>query len=203
MLKNTLFLLALLLPAAARAQPRGPGTYALASDPHKSYRGALLLSESGLRVKDEAGNASRIAPEVLAYAKTDDGRVFVPAAGFLVPSGATYQKMGPTLVERLDSGRVCLLRYESATAGVLRYDGAYERTSQVSVYLARPAGAAEAVSLPAYAWTNQGAKLHAALRPYAAGRPDLLALLDGSAVRDDTLPAFFRALNSGQPFVKP
>ena len=202
MFKSLLLLSGLLLPARARAQYL-PGTYVLANDPSKVYRGSLQVSSAGLRAKDAAGQTARIAAGLVAYAKTSDHRTFVPASGFRVPAGATYATMESTLVELLDSGRVSLLKYETKTAGVYSADGAYESTGEVSMYLARPAGADAAVALPPYAWTNGGAKLHAALRPYAAGRPDLLALLEGKAINDVTLPAFFHALNSGQPFVKP
>lgn len=196
------FLISFLLPVASRAQ-YVQGTYALAENPQRNYRTAMQVSGNGLKIKAEKGKAARVPAAAILYAKTANHQTFVPASGFLVPAGVAYQTMPSTLVELLDSGRVSLLRYESSTAGVKGYDGTYEQTGQVSVYLARPAGAAEAVSLPPYAWTNGGVKLHAALRPYAAGRPDLLALLAGSTIREFSLPAFFHALNSGQPFVKP
>lgn len=202
MFKSILFFIGLLLPALVRAQ-FVPGTYVLTNDPLKIYRGALQVSGAGLRVKDAAGQTARVAANLLVYAKTNDNRKFVPASGFRIPAGATYMTIESALVESLDSGRVCLLKYETKTAGVYSTDGAYESTGEISLYLARAAGAAGATALPPYAWTNGGAKLHAALRPYAASRPDLLALLEGKTVQDATLPAFFHALNSGQPFVKP
>ncbi|GAB3635079.1 hypothetical protein GCM10027422_06690 [Hymenobacter arcticus] len=178
-----------------------PGVYKLVNNPQQ-YVGNLLVDGPELRVKN-GKRITHVAASAITYVKIADKQYFIPAQGFLVPAGVKYVPLPSTLVEVLDSGRVSLLRYESANARAYGVNGEVTSGGAVAVYLVKTADATNAISLPDYAWTNKGQKLRLALRPYAADRPDLLALLDGGPISEGMLTAFFHALNSGQPFVKP
>ncbi len=198
--RAALLAVGLLLPSLSRAQ-YAPGVYRLVNNPQQ-YAGNLLVNGPELRVKT-GKKITHIAASAITYAKVADKQYFIPAQGFTIPAGVKYVQMPSTLVEVLDSGRVSLLRYESANAQAHGVNGELTSGSAVAVYLVKTANADTAVSLPSYSWLNKGQKLRAALQPYATGRPDLLALLANGPIFEVMLPAFFHALNSGQPFVKP
>ena len=182
----------LALPVISRAQFI-PGAYILMENPKETHRGHLKYDESSLFVVGEHGKRTKFKPTEVYYAKTADNRRYISVNGFEALSHFGTKIMGNTLVELVDSGRVWLLRYDYTTT-----NGNMGVISQF-FYLAKPVEAATAVALNGYVWTNRGKKFYASLAPYAVGRPDLQQLLTERQLTSEQVPAFFRAINSGQP----
>ena len=198
--RSVVLAVGLLLPRLSMAQ-YAPGVYRLVDNPQQ-YAGNLLVNGPELCVKT-GKKITHIAASAIIYAKTADNHYFIPAQGFDIPAGTKYVQLPSTLVEMVDSGRVSLLRYESTNVYMHGTNGEVTSGGTVAVFLVKTADAANAVSLPEYNWLNKGQNLRAALRPYAADRPELLALLNDGPISENILPAFFHAINSGKSFVRP
>lgn len=171
-----------------------PGAYILLANPQKVYTGDLKYEESKLIVRDKTGAKTKYQTDEVYYARTVDNRRYISASGFegLSTFGTTMK--GNTLVELVDSGQVCLMQYAHSSNS-----GSGGSVTLVT-YLVKQAGMPNAIAIPGYVWTNQGKKFCEALAPYVLNRPDLQKLLFDHRINDRNLPAFFHALNSGQPF---
>ncbi|MDO7886540.1 hypothetical protein [Hymenobacter cheonanensis] len=171
-----------------------PGAYILMDNPQKVYAGDLKYDKSTLTVKDKSGKKITYKTDEVYYAKTANNQRYISTSGFEALSTFSSQVMGNTLVELVDSGRICLMRYGYIVSG-----GSGGGTSHF-MYLLKQEGMPNAVTVPGYVWTNQGKKFYEAITPYAANRPDLQKLLADHRINDRNLIAFFHAINSGQPF---
>lgn len=193
MLNQLLLIICCLAPLASSAQFI-PGAYILLDNPQKTYTGDLKYYESKLTVKDKTGKKINYKPDEVYYAKTAAGQRYISTSGFTALSTFGTKVMGNILVELVDSGQVCLMRYDYTTSS-----GSGGGVPQV-MFLVKQEGMLHTATIPGYVWTNQGKKFYEAITPYAANRPDLQKLLLDRRINDRNLPAFFHAINSGQPF---
>ena len=190
---------------AAQAQVslnlRGPegaeGSYVLFNDPQVRHPGLLKVSAKQLLVKDPNGQKFILRPGEVTSLRIGQQR-YTTAQGFEVRNGLfNHLEEDKVFVELLDSGRVSLLRY---TSRILT--GQLGTASDFTAYLVREATQPTATTL----YTDGGSylknyqELNAALRPYAADRPDLLKLLDANRVGPTQLTRFFHALNTRAAF---
>ena len=182
-----------ILPFVSNAQFI-PGVYILLDNPQKVYTGDLKYYESALTVKDKTGKKIKYKADEVYYAKTIDNHRYISTNGFNALSTFGTKVMGNTLVELVDSGHICLMRYDYTTSS-----GSGGGISQ-AMFLVKQEGMLNTATIPGYVWTNQGKKFYEAITPYAANRPDLQKLLLDHRINDRNLPAFFHAINSGQPF---
>lgn len=193
-------LVGLLVPQALQAQFSNsfePGSYRLVSSPEVRHQGRLKLQSSKLVVEGADGEKIKLTPKEVVCFRAG-ARKYVTAGGFRTapaPFGATVER---AFVEQLDSGRVNLMEY-TFLVGIGGSNG-FGGTSEAKIYVVKATDWTDAISLPNYVWTNRGEKLRTALRPYAVDRPDLTELIDNNQLRDNNIPAFFHALNSGQLF---
>ncbi|AMJ66553.1 hypothetical protein [Hymenobacter sp. PAMC 26628] len=194
-------LVGLLLPQVLWAQffnSFEPGSYRLVNSPDVHYQGLLKLrGNDQLLVEDADGKKTKLAPQEVTSFRLG-AQKYVTAGGFRTTPGPFGRTVEQAFVEQLDSGQVNLMEYTYiiTTGGS---NGAVG-SSEVKIYIIKAADWTDAIALPGYAWTNRGEKLRDALRPYAINRPDLTELIDNNQLRDNNIPAFFHALNSGQPF---
>lgn len=190
---------------AARAQVslslRGPegaeGSYVLFNEPQVRHTGVLKVTAKQLAVKDPDGQKFTLRPGEVTSLRVGPQR-YTTAQGFVVRNGLfEHLEDDKVFVELLDSGRVSLLRYTSR----LR-TGQLGTASDFTAYLVREGAGPAATTL----YTDNGVylknyqALDAALRPYAAARPDLLRLLDANRVGPTQLVRFFHALNTSSDF---
>lgn len=191
--KHFLLLICFLCPLWSLAQ-FVPGAYILLANPQKVYKGDLKYHESTLTVKDQTGKKIKYKPDEVYYAKTITGQRYISTNGFIALSTFGTKVMDNTLVELVDSGQVCLMRYDYTVGS-----GSGGGVPQI-MFLVKQEGMLHTATIPGYVWTNQGKKFYEAITPYAANRPDLQKLLLDHRINDRNLPAFFHAINSGQPF---
>lgn len=194
-------LVGLLLPQVLRAQSFNsfePGSYQLVNSPGMRHQSLLKLrGNDQLLAKDDRDDKVKLTPkEVLSFQIGE--HKYVTAGDFKLGSGPFSKPVDLAFVERLDSGQVNLMEYTyiTFTGG----SNGVVASNEVKVYIIKAADWADAIALPSYAWTNRGEKLRDALRPYTVDRPDLAELIDNNQLRDNNIPAFFHALNSGQLF---
>jgi len=193
MLKKLLVSVCFALPLVSSAQFI-PGAYILSNNHQQTYTGDLKYYETTLTVKDKTGKKTKYKADEVYYARTADNHRYISTSGFEALSTFGTKTMGNTLVELVDSGQVCLMRYDYTTGS-----GSGGGVSAF-MYLIKQEEIANSVTIPNYVWTNQGKKFYNAIIPYAANRPDLQKLLADHRIDDQNLPAFFHAINSGQPF---
>lgn len=164
---------ALLLPVLTFAQYM-PGTFVLTGDPSKRYSEIIRIRSGELAVKDSNGKVIKYKPGQILSATTADNRKFIAVSGFVAMGMNSNHKLyGSTLVELIDSGKVCLTRFNdfaSSSFSVSNSSGFYDG----SLYIVKSTDAVAATTLPGYVWTNRGKKLYDVLRLYVADRPDLL-----------------------------
>lgn len=204
------FLLACLLSfgPAAHAQlslslagpPEAEGSYTLRQDtPPVRYRGRLRVSSKELTAKDNQGQKTTWQPAEVATLRVGAQR-YTTAQGFTIHNGLwNHTEDKPVFVELLDSGRVSLLRYTSRVRS-----GQLGTAADFTAYLVQEVPAATATTLYIdagnYGYKTTYPELDAALRPYAARRPNLLKLLDGNRLGPTQLTRFFHALNTNSDF---
>jgi hypothetical protein len=193
MLRRLLLSICCALPLMSNAQ-FVPGTYILMDNLQQIHTGDLKYQESTLSVKDKIGKKTKYKADEVYYARTADNHRYISTNGFEALSTFGTKIMGNTLVELLDSGQVCLMRYDYTTS-----IGTGSGISQF-MYLIKQEGMVNSTTIPGYVWTNQGKKFYNTIIPFAANRPDLQKLLADHRINDRNLPAFFHAINSGQPF---
>ncbi|NML63777.1 hypothetical protein HHL22_01015 [Hymenobacter sp. RP-2-7] len=131
-------------------------------------------------------------------------RSFLTVSGFEIRKVLTKAIVDYGFAEVLDTGRVTLLRYDYAVGiplvlpiGSRILAGSYQDPRYV--YLLRDSTGTAAIPVFAHHAREQ----RAALRPYVASRPDLVAALESKRFNENSLPAIIRSLNSGQPFTPP
>jgi hypothetical protein len=180
------------------AGPEGAaGSYVLLNDPQVRRTGLLKVSAKQLSGKDSDGQKIIRHPGEVASLRVGQQR-YTTAQGFTVRNGLfEHVENDKVFVELLDSGRVSLLRYTSRIR-----TGQLGTASNFTAYLVREGTQPTATTL----YTDNGTylknyqALNAALRPYAADRPDLLKLLDANRVGPTQLTRFFHALNTNSDF---
>lgn len=131
-------------------------------------------------------------------------RSFLTVSSFEVKNVLSKAIVNYGFAEVLDTGRVMLLRYDYVASapmilptGFGMFVGGY--TDSRYVYFLRDSTGT--VAMPAFA--HHAREQRAALQPYVASRPDLLAALESKQFNENSLPAIIRSLNSGQPFTPP
>lgn len=201
MFKASFLFISLLLPLGALAQYQ-PGNYLLTDSRIKIYSGNILVRPNELMVKNDKNEITKFAADEVLYVRNSLNQRFITVSGFIAPGLNRNRKLyGSTLVELIDSGSICLTKYNnfaSSSFSVSNGSGFYDG----SIYIVMAADSSAAFTLPGYVWTNRGKKLYDALRHFASTRPDLLKILDSGEIKDESVPAFFHAINSGQPFIK-
>ena len=174
------------------------GTYVLLADPQVRHSGRLKVSARQLTAVDPRGQKTTWQPDDVARL-TVGARRYTTAQGFVIHNGLwNHTEDKKVFVELLDSGRVSLLRYTSRVKS-----GQLGTSADFTAYLVQDALQATAQTLYIDAgglYTANNRELDEALRPYAAGRADLLALLASSKVSPVQLTRFFHALNTNTAF---
>lgn len=174
------------------------GTYVLLTDPQVRHTGRLKVSARQLTAVDPQGQKTTWQPTDVARLTVGSKR-YTTAQGFVIHNGLwNHMEDKKVFVELLDSGRVSLLRYTSRVKS-----GQLGTSADFTAYLVQDAGRAVAQTIYIDAgnhYTANYRELDDALRPYAAGRADLLQLLDANKISPVQLTRFFHALNTTTPF---
>ena len=174
------------------------GTYVLLANPQVRYPGRLKVSARQLVAKDPQGLKTTWRPDEVARLTVGSKR-YITAQGFTIHNGLwNHIEDKKVFVELLDSGQVSLLRYTTRVKS-----GQLGTSAEFTAYLVQAAAQATATTLYLDAggrYSGNYRELDEALRPYAAGRADLLKLLDASQVSPIQLTKFFHALNTNTLF---
>jgi hypothetical protein len=202
----TLLLASVLVPLCAQAQATAePGDYyILKENPGVkvttwfSYLGSgalLATSRNGKKYTLKAQHVTSVHWKQ---------RSFLTVSSFEIRNVLNKATVDYGFAEVLDTGRVMLLRYDYVASvpmilptGAGLFVGGYS-DSRYIYFLRDSTGT---VAMPAFA--HHSREQRAALQPYVASRPDLVAALESKQFNENSLPAIIRSLNSGQPFTPP
>ncbi|MDJ0366578.1 hypothetical protein QMK33_15570 [Hymenobacter sp. H14-R3] len=201
-----------MLAQSSQAQGTGfkkfaEGSYVLADNRAVRYPGQIKLqSGSKLVIKTPDGTTVKLKPAQL-YSFIIGQRQYTTARDFRVQGGFGTD-VDEAFVEQLDSGQVMLMRYDYTVGSPMMMGAGGAMTgggvSAMSAYLLRRPTDSTYVSVqPAFYSFAGGNRFRDAVRPFLAGHPDLLKLLDEKRITMDNLPAVIRALNAGKPYQLP
>jgi hypothetical protein len=162
------------------------------------YTGQLKVSARQLTAKDPQGKKTVWQPNDVARLTVGSKR-YTTTQGFVIHNGLwNHVEDKKVFVELLDSGRVSLLRYTTRVKS-----GQLGTSAEFTAYLVQEASRLVAQTLyidNGGHYTTNYHDLDEALRPYAAGRADLLQLLNTNQVSPTQLTKFFHALNTNTLF---
>ena len=210
---RTLVLAACLaLPFAGQAQSIyrfsafEPGCFVLKGS-KAGCQAAQLKIQYGRRLvaKTETGDTLRLLPAQVSSFRMGS-HTFVTAQHFRVVGAPSGKEINQAFVERLDSGRVLLLRYSYDVVTPVpasKRNIALNVSSVTNAYLLHRPGNGPYTPVQNPRLGHGIVPLYDAAKSYFTSRPDLLKALADTRTTIDHLPALVRALNSGEPYMLP